>query len=80
MHIVYILISEKDPNRYYIGITQDLQKRLKKHNAFENYYSKRYAPWKLETYITFNNKDLAEKFEKYLKIGSGQAFLKKHLI
>ena len=25
-------------------------------------------------------KDLAEKFEKYLKVGSGQAFLKKRLV
>ena len=80
MHIVYILISLKDPNRYYIGLTQDLQKRLKEHNVSEAGYSKRYAPWKIETYTTFNNKDLAEKFEKYLKAGSGQAFLKKRLI
>ena len=80
MYIVYILISLKDPNRYYIGLTQDLQNRLKEHNTSEGGYSKRYAPWKVETHITFNNRDLAEKFEKYLKVGSGQAFLKKRLI
>ena len=80
MYVVYILISLKDSKRYYIGLTQDLQKRLKEHNASEAGYSKRYVPWKVETYITFDNKNLAEKFEKYLKVGSGQAFLKKRLI
>jgi hypothetical protein len=34
----------------------------------------------IETYITFENDSLAESFEKYLKVGSGQAFLTKHLI
>ena len=80
-YIVYILISTKDPNRYYIGISQNLNRRLKKHNSGEcNSYSKKYAPWKVETYITFKNKLLAQKFESYLKHGSGHAFLKKRLI
>jgi len=80
MHIVYILISKKYPARCYIGITQDLKRRLKEHNSQSSVYSQRYAPWQLETYITFRNKLLAEEFEKYLKSGSGFAFLKKRLI
>jgi hypothetical protein len=43
-------------------------------------YSKKYAPWKVETFISFDNQSLAEKFEKYLRSGSGFAFLKKRLI
>lgn len=66
--------------RCYIGITQNLTKRLKEHNNEKEVYSKRYAPWKLETYITFTNKRRAEEFESYLKSGSGNAFLKKRLI
>ena len=81
MHIVYILISEVDPKRYYIGITQDLQRRLGEHNRSSNDgYSKKYAPWKVETFITFQNIDLAEDFENYLKSGSGFAFLKKRFL
>ncbi len=81
MHIVYILISETDSNRYYIGITQDLQRRLGEHNRLSNDgYSKKYAPWRVETFITFQDALLAENFEKYLKRGSGFAFLKKRLI
>lgn len=81
MWIVYILKSSEEANRYYIGRTRDINKRLKEHNSNEcDGYSKRYAPWKLETYITFKKGLLAERFEKYLKAGSGQAFLKKRLI
>ena len=82
MPVVYILLSVKDPQRYYIGVgvTQDLEKRFKEHNEAKTGYSKQYAPWKIETYITFRSRILAEKFEKYLKSGSGNAFLKKRLI
>jgi predicted GIY-YIG superfamily endonuclease len=79
-HYVYILISEQFPRKYYVGITHDLEQRLTEHNQLKCAYSKRYAPWRLETYIAFSNETLANKFEKYLKQGSGHAFLKKHLI
>jgi len=80
MYFVYILISNKNVQRYYIGITQSVEKRLKEHNSGKKTYAKHYAPWHLETYIAFRNKSLAKKFEKYLKIGSGHAFLKKRII
>ncbi len=38
MHIVYVLLSQKDPQRYYIGLTDDLPRRLIEHNsAFAGY-------------------------------------------
>jgi len=80
VHIVYILASIINPSKYYIGITQDLKKGLAEHNSGMSYYSKRYAPWRVETCISFSSKILAEGFEKYLKVGSGNAFLKKRLI
>ena len=80
MYIVYILVSRKDYSRYYIGITQDLNRRLREHNSERAAYAKRYAPWEIETYISFKNKRLAEEFEKYLKAGSGHAFLERRLI
>ena len=80
MHITYILISKREPRRYYIGITDNLERRLEEHNNAENGYSKRYAPWYVKTYIVFDNFNQADSFEKYLKVGSGHAFLKKRLI
>ena len=80
MFIVYILVSKINQARHYIGITQNLEERLKEHNAGKVGYTKHYTPWKIETYITFSNRELAIKFEKYLKSGSGHSFLKRHLI
>ena len=80
MRTVYILISAKDPLRYYIGSTDDLKRRLYEHNNALIGYSKRYAPWNLKTYITFSESEQAFAFEKYLKSGSGFAFLKKRLL
>jgi predicted GIY-YIG superfamily endonuclease len=80
VYTVYILRSLKDTKRHYIGITVNLEKRLKEHNNKQSTYSGIYAPWKLETCIVFKDKILAENFEAYLKHGSGNAFLKKRLI
>jgi len=80
MKTVYILVSEHFPDRYYIGITDDLDRRLYEHNQATTGYSKRYAPWRVETAVLFHNDLLAFLFEKYLKSGSGFAFLKKRLI
>jgi len=80
MHIVYILKSLKEPKRHYVGITTELEKRLREHNNKQSTYSSIYAPWELETYIVFKDKTLAEDFEIYLKHGSGNALLKKRLI
>ncbi|MBI5150895.1 MAG: GIY-YIG nuclease family protein [Candidatus Omnitrophica bacterium] len=81
MYIVYILKSLKKSDQYYVGLTEDLERRLQNHNKEDNPgYSKRYAPWEVETYIFFRNRDRAIAFEKYLKFGSGYAFLRKRLI
>jgi hypothetical protein len=37
-------------------------------------------PVEVWTYIVFNDKYKAYKFEKYLKSGSGRAFLNKRLV
>ena len=80
MYYVYILRSQKDSTKSYIGFTENLNKRLNQHKKGSGTYSKQFAPWKLETYVAFNDKSLSESFEYYLKSGSGHAFLKKHLI
>ena len=69
-----------DSSKYYIGITENLEGRLKEHNSGKKGYSKQYTPWQIETYITFRDKFLAQEFERYLKIGSGHAFLKKRFL
>ena len=77
MYFVYILTSLNEKNRSYVGLTQNIARRVNEHNTKQFNYTKKFAPWKLCAYIAFENKILAKNFEKYLKSGSGFAFLKK---
>ena len=76
---VYILQSEKDPNRYYTGFTEDLDGRLKSHNSSKNTNTVKYKPWRIKTAVAFTNRQKALDFEVYLKSPSGRAFAKKRL-
>ena len=78
--IVYIIKSQKVLTKIYIGYTKNLDKRLSSHNSKSSLFSKKYAPWELLSYVTFYDETKARNFEKYLKKGSGFAFLKKHLL
>lgn len=77
---VYILRSVVAPDKYYVGYTVDISRRLAEHNAKSQVYSKRYAPWALITYMVFTDNERARNFEGYLKSHSGREFLNKHLI
>jgi len=79
MKYVYILQSAFDSERYYTGITDDLEKRIKKHNTGEVSHTSKFKPWKLKTYIAFSDEKQAFGFEAFLKSGSGRAFVKKRL-
>ncbi|WP_441232892.1 GIY-YIG nuclease family protein [Bradyrhizobium sp. 930_D9_N1_4] len=78
MKYVYILES-LDSLHFYVGITDDLRARLKKHNAGEVPHTSKYGPWRLKTYVAFSNEQQAAAFERYLKSASGRAFAKKRL-
>ncbi|MCF7922791.1 MAG: GIY-YIG nuclease family protein [Candidatus Marinimicrobia bacterium] len=78
MFYVYILRSQKYPDRHYTGFTKEISKRLLKHNYGEVKSTARYKPWKVETLISFDSQDKAISFEKYLKSHSGRAFASKH--
>ena len=80
-YYVYILKSKSNEERIYIGYTSDLNKRIEEHsNPESSSYTRQYAPWALETYTVFKDKQLAQQFEIYLKSHSGRAFLRKHLL
>jgi predicted GIY-YIG superfamily endonuclease len=76
---VYILQSQKIPNHFYIGKTDDLKKRLIRHNAGEIPSTADFRPWRIKTAIALTDRPQAAKFERYLKTGSGRAFAKKRL-
>jgi len=75
---VYILKSEVDESKHYVGYSQNLKERLIKHNEGGCPHTKKFKPWKIETAIAFTDKEKALSFEKYLKSHSGRAFSQKH--
>ncbi len=78
MHYVYVLESEIDPARFYVGVTTDPGRRLQEHNTGKSTHTNKYRPWKLSVCVGFSDRTKALRFERYLKSGSGRAFAKKH--
>ncbi len=78
MHFVYILVSA-DQKHWYVGVTNDLERRISEHNSKKCPHTSKFCPWKIQSYTAFQDRDRAEDFEKYLKSHSGRAFTKKHL-
>jgi len=79
MWFVYILKCSDD--KLYTGCTEDINERFKRrHNSSYVPATKMKLPVALVTYIAFNDKYKPFAFEKYLKDGSGRAFLKKRLV
>jgi predicted GIY-YIG superfamily endonuclease len=78
MIYVYVLHSLSDPDRYYTGIAEHPEIRLKQHNAGEVSHTSKFLPWTLKNCFGFDDPKKAHAFERYLKSGSGRAFAKKH--
>ncbi len=76
---VYLLISEADCARHYVGLTDDLKDRIRHHNAGEVSHTAKYRPWRVSVAVAFEDRTKAAEFEKYLKSHSGRAFAKRHL-
>jgi putative endonuclease len=75
MYFIYVLKSVYF-NRYYVGFTSDLERRLLEHNRGKTKSTKFYAPWKILFYETMNTRIEARKREKYLKSGVGKEIIK----
>ena len=76
MYYAYTL-KQTNKNKFYVGYTGNLRRRLIEHNSGEN-TSTRSRTWEIYCYFAFEFKELAKNFEKYLKSHSGRAFSKKH--
>lgn len=66
MYHVYLLKSKKNGSCY-VGYTNDVERRLRAHNAGLVTYTKRYVPWVLIYYESFLSLEDAKKREKALK-------------
>jgi putative endonuclease len=77
--VVYILQSEKDPSRYYTGLTANVERRLGDHNDGRCVHTATGRPWRTIVSVEFADAQRAFEFERYLKSGSGCAFAARHL-
>ena len=69
-------IKSNNRNYIYVGMTNNLERRLKEHDQRENKSTKAYAPFTLIYSEVFDSRSIARAKEKYLKSGVGKAFLK----
>ena len=75
---VYVLRSDSDPDRHYVGVTSDVDNRLEWHNHGPSGHTVEHRPWSLVVAIEFPTERQAVRFEKYMKSGSGRSFTKRH--
>ena len=78
MYYTYVLKSKKDDNLY-VGWTENLKERFKKHQKGEVFSTKNRRPLQLVYYEACLNKVDAIAREKSLKTGFGRAYLKRRL-
>lgn len=78
MYYVYLLKSKK-LNWYYVGMTNNLIKRLKQHNQGQTRSTRAYSPLKLIFYRIFQDRLSSRDYEKFLKIRSNKEKLIRSL-
>jgi len=77
---MFYIYNLKCRDGFYIGCTENIEERLLRHQKGQVPATSERLPLELDFYFAIKNKYKAYNFEKYLKSGSGRAFIKKHLI
>ncbi|MFC1600584.1 GIY-YIG nuclease family protein [Patescibacteria group bacterium] len=77
-YFTYVLVSEKD-GKYYIGWTDNVERRLKAHNLGKAISTKDRKPFKLVYYEACLDRKKAIIREKQLKTGFGRKYIKKRV-
>jgi len=77
MYFVYVLKSKKITEKYYIGHSEDLKERLKRHNNGYVRSTKHARPWKIIHVEEYENKNNAYRRELEIKSYKGGSAFKK---
>ncbi len=75
MYFVYAIYSESR-NYLYVGLSDNVERRLKEHNSGKNRTTRPYRPFRLIHMESFNSRSEARAREIILKSGQGKEFLK----
>jgi len=74
MFVLYILYSKK-LDRYYVGFTKNLNRRMSEHNRIKGKYTDTGIPWILIYSEEFNDKKSAMRREIYIKSRKSKQFI-----
>lgn len=75
-YYVYIIKSEKDDS-FYIGQTNNIERRLSEHNEGLSSYTSSKLPWHLHYLEELNTREEAMKREVFLKKQRNKTFYEK---
>ncbi len=75
---VYILYSSRY-QRSYVGISEDVDRRLTDHNRGYVQSTRPYLPWQLVYVEAMKSREEARAREKYLKSSAGRRWRKKYI-
>jgi putative endonuclease len=79
MYYIYIIYSLKS-DKYYIGLTSDVHRRLSEHNdpSRVNKYTSKHLPWELRLYFEVSGiRGEAQMVERFIKNQKSRIFLEK---
>ncbi len=79
MFFVYV-IGSKIRKYIYVGLTENVERRVGEHNKGKEKTTKPYLPFELIHREQFNTRIEARKREKQLKSGFGKEWIKKNFI
>jgi putative endonuclease len=71
---VYILYSQRIA-RFYVGYTNDINRRIAEHNRIKGKYTDRGIPWQLAYTECFSSKEEAAKREAFIKAQKSKAYI-----
>jgi putative endonuclease len=75
---LYILRS-KVSDKYYTGISQNPEARLRYHNTLEKGFTSGYRPWEIVFVKEYPNKEQAQRIEKKIKNWKSKIMIKRIL-
>lgn len=70
------MLKSLEYEKTYVGITNDIERRLKEHNAGKSDYTRKFIPWKIVYKEELNNRKIAREKEKYFKSAAGRKKVK----
>jgi putative endonuclease len=77
-YFTYVLLSERTGRRY-TGSCEDVDERLRRHNAGHSPSTRHGVPWKIVHCESFETRTDAVQRERFLKSGKGRAVLDRLL-